>query len=80
LPRGCEGARAAELGAMRTVLEQRLLRLRAELAETHEPGPLGHRVKQLELQIGALREEAIVAGFVEDAVQSAWSTRRVSEG
>ncbi len=75
-----EGARAAELRAMRTVLEQRLTGLRGELTETHEPRTLRHRVKELELQIAALREEEIVAGFVEDTIQVAWSARRMSEG
>lgn len=67
-----ENPRARELRLMRAALEQRWANVRREQqrsVEERERAQLGARLKELETQIAALRQEEAITTFVEDSVR-----------
>jgi hypothetical protein len=61
---------AEQLREWRQTLEHRLASLQAERRRAGEvPAALAKQIEQLKRQIGVLREEEAITGFVEDSVR-----------
>ena len=72
---------ADELTEWRATLEDRLQKLKAERDKSSKATPgLENKIRQLEKQISALRQEEAITQFVEDSVRVTLSMGAVVEG